>query len=498
MIVVSILTFISRILGFIRDVTLAYFLGATVALDAFLVAFKLPNLFRRLYAEGVLMQAIVPAITQEEKKGKSLERLLAELVGTLGSGFIIITILLFMFSPEIVKILAPGFSADPLKFHLTTQLMRMTLPYLLWIALSSIYCAFLNAKQRFMLPASLPVVLNVIFLAVLISFGHSPSLVIVLAFSISVIGIVQLLFSAEGAYRQIPWQRPVLAFNALWIKEILVGFVPTVFAISVIYLGFLIDMLFASSLKAGSISSLYYSERLVVFPISLVGSALTTVLLPKWPLAQDIAAKENLLSQSLGYVFLGGIPATLGLYFLSGPIIATLFYHGVFGIEDVVVTARCLAAFSLGVLPFILIRVLCIPYFHAGRKGYPFICASIAIFVNILCDFVFIHALAEVGLALSTAIAGWVNALLLLKYFFEGKRVLTDVLKLTLLRYISLNVLFAVLLYFLQGHLANWLLWDVKTRVFELALRVGGCVFFYGILLKLLGMYPKYEAYRAH
>jgi putative peptidoglycan lipid II flippase len=489
---ISSLTFVSRLLGFARDVLLAYVLGASAGLDAFLVAFKLPNLLRRLYAEGILNQALVPALKREEAQQKDLSSLLAQLLGTLGVIMLIFTIGLWIFSPWVVRLLAPGFVHFPQKWHLATQLLRLSLPYLPLVLLTGVYSAFLNAQSRFTIPAMLPIVLNIVFIGVLWACGDSRQILYMLAGSISVIGLCQLLLSGIATYRVIPWRPMVFAGRERWMKGVLIEFFPIVFSVSVIYVGFFVDMLFASTLSTGSISALYYTERLIMLPMSVIGSVMVTILLPR--LTQSEAVSVPLFYEKILSIVIWTLPASLGLYFLSPLIVTSLFYHGAFSEVDVWHTAACVSMFAFSLLPFIAVKIVSMSFFVAGKTRYPFICAVLALFVNILCNFIFIRSLGLVGLALGTVCAGWTNALLLCVPYVKKLGMHRYPYQKIFIQVIAMNIFLGGVLYYLKGNVHVYLGWDVIHRVMGLFVRIAVVIAMYGVFLFMLIVQRKHES----
>lgn len=472
---IGILTFISRVLGFSRDILLAYFLGATMMLDAFIIAFKLPNLFRRVYAEGVLAQALIPKINKNQKDN---DILLAEVLGSLGSLLVCSVLILMIFSPMAVMLLAPGFIHQAAKLQLASQLLRMTAPYLGFIVLTGIYAAFLNANKRFALPAALPIILNLVLIIILLTMGKRQALVYWLAMSVSIVGIIQLSFAAMATYQNISWQWPRLAWYKPKIRQIAIGLLPTIIAVSVVYIGFFIDTLFASTLPTGSISWLYYSERLIILPISLIGAAVATTLLPHL----SHATKQQ--SSPIAVVLLLGLPAAIGLVMLARPIVSTLYYHGAFTRVDLAMTWACLRAFAFGVPAFIAVKIIATYYFAEHEIKYPFICASIAIFVNILLNVILIKTFAAPGLALATTIAGWLNVILLGGHYFCKKVKITMAQIKWLLKCLCANVVLIAILYFTKD----------SNSALQLAITIMGAMIIYAIALYVLRIFPVNES----
>jgi len=472
---ISLLTLVSRVLGFIRDIFLAYFLGATVGLDAFLIAFKLPNLMRRMYAEGALQQGIVPKLKDQHNLAQE-SQLFAEIVGSLGVIALFLMISLVLFSPHVIALIAPGYLFSPIKMALSSHLLRFIAPYIGFTLIAGAYAAFLNTKNQFIVPAMMPILLNISFIAVLFFARVNSDLTSWLALSISLTGLVQVLILALVSYQKVAWKFPRLAIHKPRIKVILLGMMPTVVIVSVIYIGFFIDTLFASTLATGNVSWLYFSERLTLLPVSLISGAIATALLPKL-LFKHRAMPSASVKQSLGLALTFAIPAALGLYCLSGEIVSTLFNHGAFSTYDAAMTKACLRAFSIGIPAFIIAKIIVVHYFANNQHKKPFICACVAIFVNILLNILWVKSLGHVGLALATSIAGIANvALLFIDYSkqtaFEKKDYLW------LFKCILLNLIFAGYLWKSKVIITNF----ISGNNTQLMVMVLLAVLFYSIL----------------
>ena len=482
---ISSLTALSRLLGFFRDIFLAYFLGATIALDAFIVVLNLPNLLKRVYAEGAISQTIIPSMAQGHNSREEDAYCLSLLVGSLSFVLFIFVALLIIFSPFFISVLAPGFPRVGDKFALSTTLLRAIAPYMGFIMLAGVYSAFLNKKHIFGTPAAVPMLLNLMLIIILLLGGYHTSVVYWLVIGVSFSGLLQMSLLARLTYNHIAWRRPKIRLNAPIVQRVLFGLLPTITVVSVIYIGFFVDILFASSLATGNISWLYYSERLVVLPISLIGGAIAVALLPRIISSNKVVNKQQ-MQKALGAVFLLGIPAALGLYFLSQSIVAALFYRGAFGIQDVLMVQRCISAFALGIPAFLAIKIIAVDYFARGKIKYPFICACIAISVNILLNLICVKSLGHIGLALATSLAGWLNFLLLYGHYVRKIASPTISEKIGLLKCLVANVLFAAYLYlFNKEVLANSLLWSSSQRFLYLVLSVCAAMCVYGVLLKL-------------
>lgn len=426
--IVAFMTILSRILGFLRDVIFAQLFGASAGFDAFVIAFKIPNLLRRLFAEGAFSQAFIPVLSDYRAKQPhaDVQSLISHVSANLGLITLIVVIIVELTAPFAVMLFAPGFRHDPTRLALTTQMLHWTFPYLFFITLVALSGAILNTYQRFSLPAFTPVLLNLSLIGVATLWvPHSSRPTVTLSMGVLLGGMVQLIIQGPALWRircliwpRIHWSHP-------GVKRILKLMIPALFGVSVAQLGLMIDNFFASYLPHGSISWLYYSDRLTYLPLGVIGVAISTVVMPH--LSRGHALKKNeqyqaILNWGLKMVVLLGLPATLGLSLLSGPLLATLIHHGAFGTHDVIMTQKSLVAFSFGLLAFMLVKVLASAFYAKEMIRVPVKIASICLIINILLNFLFIGRLAHAGLALATAMAAWINALLML-FFLHRSRI---------------------------------------------------------------------------
>ncbi len=418
-------TLLSRILGFARDMVFAYVFGAGKVTDAFFVAFKIPNFLRRLFAEGAFSQAFVPVLTEyKNRHPEDVGPLVGYVTGTLGAILILLSIVAALASPLLVSVFAPGFH-DPERFALTTQMLRITFPYLLFISLTALAGGILNTFGRFAVPAFTPVLLNVCLIgAALWAAPHFAEPVLALAWGVFVAGLAQLLFQFPFLARLGLLRRPRLGRHA-GVQRIMRLMLPALFGSSVAQVNLLFDTIIASFLAAGSVSWLYYSDRLVEFPLGVFGIALATVILPSLSEKHARAAPEEFrrtLDWALRWALLIGTPASLGLIMLAGPVIATLFQHGAFVAADVRMAALSLMAYAAGLMGFILVKVLAPGYYARQDTRSPVRIGVIAMFTNIVLNVGFAVPMtllgvpgAHAGLALATSLAAFVNAGLLLR-----------------------------------------------------------------------------------
>jgi len=416
---VSGMTLASRILGFVRDTVIARIFGAGVAADAFFIAFRLPNLLRRLFAEGAFAQAFVPILAEyKNRRGEADTRLLVDHVAALlALAVFAVTLVGVLAAPVVVYISAPGFAAAPEKFSLTVDLLRVTFPYIFFISLTSFAGGILNTYSRFAVPALTPALLNLSFIAFalwLTPYFDPP--VKALAWAVFCGGILQLAFQVPHLWRLnlLPRFRLDLKDEGVWRVVKLMG--PAVFGVSISQVSLLINTIFASFLVTGSVSWLYYADRLMEFPTGLLGVALGTILLPS--LAKHHAERSadeysKLLDWGLRLTLLLALPAAVALALLAVPLIATLFHYGEFTVHDALMTRNALVAYSVGLLGLILVKVLAPGFYAQQNIKTPVKIALVALVATQAMNLAFIWPLRHVGLALSIGLGACVNAALL-------------------------------------------------------------------------------------
>jgi putative peptidoglycan lipid II flippase len=419
---VSFFTFLSRVLGLARDMVLAWAFGATRVADAFYVAFRIPNLLRRLVAEGALTVAFVPVYTEHLRRSREEARSAASVVFTYLSMFlVVISVLGVLFAPWIVKAVALGFTIEPAKFDLTVQLTRIMFPYILLISLVALAMGILNSLKRFAAPAASPILLNlgIIFGALVLNrFFEIPAEG--LAVGVIVGGVAQLALQIpflvkEGMLPRIDfnWRHPAL-------KGLLALMIPSAFGAAVYQFNVLIITFLASFLPDGSVSYLWYSDRISEFSIGIFSIAVATAVLPTLSdhaAKKDIASLKQTMSFALRLALLIDIPAAVGLYILALPIVRVLFERGEFTDATAVATSGALAFFACKI-PFVSAARNLVPGFFALKDAKtPVFTSIVAVVVNGACAYALMGPLSYRGLALSLVIAAVVNAALLLALF---------------------------------------------------------------------------------
>ena len=416
---ISSMTLISRILGFVRDAVIARLFGAGLYTDAFFVAFRIPNLLRRLFAEGAFSQAFVPILGEYRTREGEVQtrRLVDRTASVLSLALVAVTALGVAAAPLIVYVSAPGFSAEPAKFDVTVSMLRVTFPYIVFISLVSLAGGILNTWSRFIIPAFTPAALNLSLIpCALFAAPYFDPPVMVLAWAVLLGGVLQLALQLPSlaAIGMLP--RPSLAFNDPGVRRILLLMAPAAVGVSVGQISLLINTIFASFLESGSVSWLYYADRLMEFPTGLLGVALGTVLLPSLARyhAQDATDQySRLLDWGLRLTLMLALPAAAALAVLGVPLVATLFHYGEFAARDVWMTRQALAAYSVGLLGLILVKVLAPGFYARQNIRTPVRIAILTLFATQAMNAALIVPLGHAGLALAIGLGACLNALLL-------------------------------------------------------------------------------------
>ncbi len=492
------MTMISRVFGFLRDMVTAQIFGAGVATDAFLVAFKIPNFMRRLFAEGSFSQAFVPVLSeyQKQKSWEEVKNFINAMAGTLGIVLLVVAILGVVFAPVIVRVFAPGFDTNGPRYDLAVTMLRITFPYLLLISLTAFSGAILNTYSRFWVAAFTPVFLNISMIAAAIWLAphlHTP--IIALAWGVFIAGIVQLIFQWPflKQLRLAPW--PKINFRDKGVIKVLKLMVPALFGVSVSQINLLVDTLFASFLVVGSVSWLYFSDRLLEFPLGVFGVAISTVILPN--LSRHHASQSNedfslTLDWALRWVLLVGFPAAVVFAVMSGPLLSTLFQYRQFDAHAVIMTSKSLTMFALGIMPFMLIKILASGFYAKQDMRTPVRVGIVAMISNMVFNCILIWPLAHAGIALATSLSAFLNAGFLF-YFLRKKEIYQprNGWRFFAFRLVFANTLLAICLWFGAGDLQDWLTHSVWWRVTHLAILSVSAVVIYLAVLWIAGIRPR-------
>jgi putative peptidoglycan lipid II flippase len=413
---VSSMTFVSRVLGFARDAIVARIFGAGLMTDAFFVAFRIPNLLRRLFAEGAFSQAFVPILAEyKNRQGHEATKLLVDQVsGLLALALFIVSVIGVIAAPLIIYVTAPGFTARPDKFQLSVDMLRITFPYILFISLTAFAGGILNTYSRFSVPAFTPVLLNVSFIAcALWATPYFDPPVLALAWAVFIGGVLQLAFQVPFLIRLQMLPRFRLNASDAGVRRVLRQMGPAVFGVSIGQVSLIINTIFASFLVTGSVSWLYYADRLMEFPTGMLGVALGTILLPslsKHHATRSGAEYARLLDWGLRVTLLLAVPAAVALAVLAVPLVSTLFQYGAFTAADTIATRDAVIAYSVGLVGLILVKVLA-PGFYARQDiRTPVKVAVMTLLATQLLNAILIWPLRHAGLALAISLGACLNA----------------------------------------------------------------------------------------
>ncbi|WP_312228575.1 murein biosynthesis integral membrane protein MurJ [Pseudescherichia sp.] len=416
---VSSMTLFSRVLGFARDAIVARVFGAGMATDAFFVAFKLPNLLRRIFAEGAFSQAFVPILAEyKSKQGEEATRVFVAYVsGLLTLVLAIVTIAGMLAAPWVIMVTAPGFADTADKFVLTTQLLKITFPYILLISLASLVGAILNTWNRFSVPAFAPTLLNVsmIGFALFAAPLFNPP-VLALAWAVTVGGVLQLFYQLPHLKKIGMLVLPRISFRDAGAIRVVKQMGPAILGVSVSQISLIINTIFASFLVSGSVSWMYYADRLMEFPSGVLGVALGTILLPS--LSRSFASGNHdeycrLMDWGLRLCFLLALPSAVALGILAKPLTVSLFQYGKFTAFDAMMTQRALIAYSVGLMGLIVVKVLAPGFYSRQDIKTPVKIAIVTLIMTQLMNLAFIGPLKHAGLSLSIGLAACLNASLL-------------------------------------------------------------------------------------
>ncbi len=494
------MTMISRVLGLLRDIVIAAFVGASANADAFFIAFKVPNFLRRLFAEGAFSQAFVPVLADYKEQGSlvAVQGLVNRVAGVLGGTLLFITSLTVLAAPLVTAIFAPGFVNQPLKYQLTSEMIRITFPYLLMISMTGFCGAILNSYGRFAVPAFTPVFLNLsLIFAATVAAPWFDEPVFALAWGVFFAGVIQLLFQLPFLYRLELVPRPFWDTRHEGVRRILKLMVPALFGVSVSQINLLLDTVLASFLPTGSVSWLYYSDRLTELPLGVFGIAVATVILPNLS-AHRAADREQQFSVTLDWavrsVLLIGVPSAAALILLAEPILITLFQYGALTPEDVDMAALSLRAYALGLVAFMLVKVLAPGYYARKDTRTPVKYGIVAMVANMVLNLAFVLPLmfyfniGHLGLALATSVAAYINAGLLLRgllqadvYVFQpGWGVYT-------MRLLAATGAMCLAVLWVTAGTQAWLGWAWQQRALEIALVVAAGLVAYLVVHLLMG-----------
>ena len=498
------MTLLSRVFGLLRDITLATFFGASGGTDAFLVAFKIPNFMRRLFGEGAFSLAFVPVFSEyREKHDKAaLKDLVNHVAGTLGGFLLVLSILGMIFAPALVYLFAPGFTSNTGQLQLTADLLRITFPYIFFIALVAFSGGILNSYHQFAIPAFTPVLLNVSLIAsafFLAPYFDEP--LMALAWGVAIAGVTQLLLQFPALLKLGLMPRPKIKRGHKGVKKIAILMIPAIFGSSVAQINLLLDTVIASFLVTGSVTWLYYSDRLLEFPLGVLGIAIATVILPTLSQQHARASTEQFnqtLNWALRLVALITIPACAGLFILAGPILASLFEYGKFSAHDTYFSSLSLMAYMLGLPALIVIKILAPGFYARQDTRTPVRIGIIAMVCNMFLNILFVVPLVimdyqapHVGLALATSLSAYINAILLYRGLRKDATFQPQAGWMAwLFRIFIATMAMVAVITWLNPDTSQWSQWALLERLTNLARIIISGLFVYFVLLWLQGLRP--------
>ncbi len=484
--VVGAMTFLSRVSGLLRDVVFAHLLGDRAAADVFFVALRIPNFFRRISGEGAFSAAFVPVFTDYRihKPASENRRFLQLLIGRFGLILLAASVIGVLAAPLLVALIAPGFLQQPEKYQLAVSATRITFPYVFFISLVAMAAGMLNTCGRFAAPAATPILLNLCLIGAALLlvplFSDAP---IALAVGVAVAGLLQLLFQIPFLRKEKLAIRPRIVSTPedaganAGVAQVFRLTLPAILGVSVAQINVLVNTLLASFLVTGSISWLYYSDRLMEFPVGVFGIALSTAILPGLSRQQTARAGEafsGTLDWAARWVCLICLPATAGLIALAGPLIATIYFHGGFTENGVYMAAASLVAFAAGLTAIVLVKIFAPGFYARKNTKTPVRIAVISMAANIVCCLILVYPLRHVGLALATSLAACLNAALLY-LALRKERVYTPQPGWGgfLFKVCAASAGMGVLIGWGSGDTAGWLAMPVGQRAWKLAFWVG-------------------------
>ena len=489
----SLFTLISRILGYLRDILIAIFLGASVFADAFFVAFRIPNTFRRLFAEGTFNAAFIPSYTSAKLKNEKSGKIFADEV----LSFLIITLLFIVtlaeiFTPYLVYLIAPGFITDNTKFILAVELTRITFPFLLFVSLSSFFSGILNANNKFAAAAAAPIILNIILIiSILLSYLNNLDIAKQLSYGVTLAGIIQLIFLI---YFTLNFYKPSIKFKlkiTYKVKFFFKKLLPSIFSSGVTQINILVGTIIAS-FQSGAVSYLYYADRIYQINLAVAGIAVGTVSLPALSKAfkkKNYSKVSNIQNKSIQLSLLFSIPASLGLIIASEEIINGLFGYGSFTLEDVEITSQALMFFGYGVVAFALVKILSNFFFARDNTKTPFYISAFIVFLNIMISLSFFQKIGFLIIPIATSISTWMGVLILLyflkqrEYLLLQDKLFNDTFKIIISSIIMVLILIAVL-----DKYSNYLEYAYTYKSIYLLIIVGFVGIVYLLSCYLLGL----------
>ncbi len=491
--VFSFFTLISRILGYLRDILIAIFLGASIFADAFFVAFRLPNTFRRLFAEGTFNAAFIPSYTsakiEDKKRGKKFAD---DVLSSLLLILLFIVTLVEIFTPYLIYIIAPGFLEDQIKFNLAVEFTRITFPFLLFVSLSSLFGGILNSNNKFAAAAAAPIILNVVLIISLIySYIQGLDYAKQLSYGVTTAGIIQLFFLIYATKK---FYKPALNFSLRFSNKVKFFFkklLPSILSSGVTQINILVGTIIAS-FQSGAVSYLYYADRVYQINLAIAGIAVGTVSLPVLSKAfkmKNVKKISNIQNKSFELSLLFSIPASFGLILASNEIVNALFGYGSFSTKDVEMTAAALKFFGYGVPAFALIKILSNFFFARDNTKTPFYISAFIVFLNIFISISFFSKIGFVIIPIATSISTWIGVFIYI-YLLNSKKILLlkNQLFINFIKILISTIIMSSILLFFLYKFAIYLDYNYNYKAFYLISIVSFVGMFYLLSCYLLGI----------
>ena len=493
----SVFIIISRVLGYIRDVLIAIYLGSGPIADAFFVAFRIPNTFRRLFAEGSFNAAFVPSYSSELTIGKEKAKGFAnDVFNFLMLGLLILVIVIEILMPGFVYLIAPGFYEDPNKIELTTLLTRITFPFLLFISLASFFSAILNSHNKFAIAAAAPIILNLILISIIfLAKKSSDQLVIYLSYGVSAAGLLQLIFVYFYAKK---FFTPVINFKLKVTKKIKIffeKFLPGIFSSGVTQINILVGTIIAS-FQASAVSYLYYADRIYQINLAIAGIAIGTVILPNLSRYIKTSNKKKInfvQNKSFELSLFLSVPASMALLVGSEQITSALFGYGAFDNNSVQNSANALFYFALGLPAFAIIKIFSTFLFARNNTKSPFYYSLISVLINITISIIFFKQIGFIIIPIATTISSWINAILLFIKLSENNFFkLRNILNFSNFKILIVSSFSIYVFYLLLNTFEKYLSYDNEFKLFTIILLVLITILIY-ILISLITKTFKYS-----
>ena len=480
-------TILSRILGYLRDILIAIFLGTSLAADAFFVAFRIPNTFRRLFAEGTFNAAFVPSYTSELSKGKSKSIKFADQIfNFLFLGLLFLVLVIEIFMPIFVSLIAPGFVGDIKKIELATSLTRITFPFLMFICLASFFSAILNSHNRFAAASAAPIILNIILIGILL-FGKllDDKIVYYLSYGVSIAGFLQLIFLYFFVKK---FYSINFNFSIKFTKSVKIFFkklLPSIFSSGVTQINILIGTIIAS-FQASAVSYLYYADRIYQINLAIAGIAIGVVVLPQ--LSKHVHSKKKdkikfIQNKALELSMFLSIPATIALMIGSEEIVSALFGYGSFDEESVNNSAKALYFFAIGLPAFALIKVFSSFFFANHDTKTPFYISLVSVVINITISLYYFSNIGFIIIPIATSISSWFNSIVL--FLFLKSQKLFEFNEIFFIKFFKItfsSITMGLIFNYFISFFENKLVYDYNLKLFYLLLSVLLGLMFYLIV----------------